>query len=58
MGNTENGENKLIESQLLSMNSFQAIQYVLNDIELHDIQCIDIMKMLYMKRCMLLYDTG
>lgn len=29
MGNTENGENKLIESQLLSMNSFQAIQYVL-----------------------------
>lgn len=58
MGNTENWENKLIESQLLSMNSFQAIQYVLNDIELHDIQCIDIMKMLYMKRCMLLYDTG
>lgn len=43
---------------LCSMNSFKAIKYVLNDIELHDLQCIDIMKMIFAKRCMVLYDTG
>lgn len=47
-----------IEKDLLEMQSFEAIRYVLNDIELHDIQCIDIMKMLYSKRCMVIYDTG
>lgn len=54
----ENMQSEEIEHQLKTMNSFQAIQYVLNDIELHDIQCIDIMKMVYMKRCMVVYDTG
>lgn len=47
-----------VEKQLMTMNSFEAIKYVLNDTELHDIQCIDIMKMLYEKRCLVLYDTG
>lgn len=47
-----------IEKALVNGKSFQAITYVLNDIELHDIQCIDIMKMLYSKRCMVVYDTG
>ena len=39
-----------VEKQLMTMNSFEAIKYVLNDTELHDIQCIDIMKMLYEKQ--------
>ena len=39
-----------LEKQLASMQSFEAIRYVLNDIELHDLQCIDIMKMLASKR--------
>lgn len=47
-----------LEKKLLSMSSFEAIKYVLNDIELHDIQCIDIMKMIYQKRCIVVYDTG
>lgn len=54
----ESMQQEEIEKQLLSMQSFQAIRYVLNDIELHDIQCIDIMKMLYMQRCLVVYDTG
>lgn len=47
-----------IGNLLCSMNSFKAIKYVLNAIELHDVQCIDIMKMLCAKRCMVVYDTG
>lgn len=47
-----------IEHRLLQMSSFEAIKYVLHDIELHDIQCIDVVKMLYMQRCLVIYDTG
>ena len=47
-----------LEKQLASMQSFEAIRYVLNDIELHDLQCIDIMKMLAAKRSIVSYVTG
>jgi hypothetical protein len=47
-----------LESELCAMKSFEAIKYVLNDIELHDIQCIDVMKMLYAKKSIVSYDTG
>lgn len=54
------GEQQDVElaNTLLSMSSFEAIKYVLNDIQLHDLQCIDIMKMLFQKRCIVMYDTG
>lgn len=47
-----------IEESLCKMNSFDAIKYVLNDIELHPLQCIDVMRMLYSKRAIVVYDTG
>lgn len=47
-----------IEDELSSMESFQAVQDVLCDIKLHDLQCVDVMKMLYMKRAICIYDTG
>lgn len=47
-----------VENELCSRNSFDAIKYVLHGIELHDIQCIDVMKMLYAKRAIAIYDTG
>lgn len=46
------------EEALLNMQSFEAIKYILKDIELHDLQCVDVMKMLFAKKCMLIYDTG
>lgn len=47
-----------IEKELCSMRSYQAISLVLNGITLHPLQCIDVMKMLYRKRCIVIYDTG
>lgn len=47
-----------LEGKLASMNSFEAIKYVLNDIELHDLQCIDIMKMIASKKSLVSYMTG
>lgn len=54
----EYSEYDSIEQELCNRTSFEAIKYVLDGIELHDIQCIDIMKLLYEKRAMVLYDTG
>lgn len=48
----------LVEKELCSMNSFQAVSHVLNGFELHPFQCIDVMKMLYRKRAVVVYDTG
>lgn len=47
-----------LEDELASMHSFEAIKFVLNDIELHDLQCIDVMKMLASKRSLVSYSTG
>lgn len=47
-----------IEEELSSMKSFEAIKYVLSGIELHDLQCIDVMKMVYNKTAIVSYDTG
>ena len=47
-----------LEKQLCAMESFDSIKYVLNDVELHPKQCIDVMKMLAKKRSILIYDTG
>ena len=47
-----------LEAQLAEMKSFEAIKYVLNDIVLHDLQCIDVMKMIASKRAIVSYVTG
>ena len=45
-------------NEILEMDSFIAIQDVLNGVTLHPKQCIDVIKMLYQKRSILIYDTG
>ena len=47
-----------IEKDLCSRQSFDAIKYVLDGVELHPLQCIDVMKMLYNKKSVVVYDTG
>lgn len=53
-----------LENQLCAMTSFDAIARCLgvdekgNEIVLHPLQCIDVMKMLARKRSMVIYDTG
>lgn len=47
-----------LEEELSKMGSFEAIKYVLDGIELHDLQCIDVMKMLASKRAVVSYTTG
>ena len=47
-----------LENTLASMTSYKAIHGVLNGIELHDLQCIDVMKMLYSEKAVVIYDTG
>lgn len=47
-----------IEEELCAMKSFQAVSRVLNGIELHPLQCVDVVKMLYRKRAIVIYDTG
>lgn len=44
--------------ELHDMTSFEAIKYVLNGIELHDLQCIDVMRMIHSKRAIVIYPTG
>lgn len=48
----------MLENQLASMTSFKAIKNVVSGIELHDLQCIDVMKMLCSKRAIVSYATG
>lgn len=45
-------------TELLRMDSYHAINDLLLGIKLHDKQCIDIIKMLYGKRSIVIYDTG
>lgn len=47
-----------LEQKLTRMHSFEAIKFVLDGIELHDLQCIDVMKMLYSKKAIVSYTTG
>lgn len=47
-----------IEKYLCEKDSYHAINDVLNEITLHDRQCVDIVKFLYAERSMFLYDTG
>lgn len=47
-----------LEEQLANMRSFKAISNVLNGVELHDLQCIDVMKMLAAKKALVTYPTG
>lgn len=45
-------------AELLRMDSYQAINDILTGVTLHNKQCIDIVKMLYGKRSIVIYDTG
>lgn len=47
-----------LELGLSSMKSYNAIKYALNGVELHDLQCIDVMKMLASKKAIVSYVTG
>ena len=46
------------EMELEKLTSFKAIRNVLDGLTLHDLQCADVLKMLYEKRAMVIYDTG
>lgn len=46
------------EQELLKMDSYIAINDVLDGVTLHPKQCIDIVKMLYKKKAIVIYDTG
>lgn len=58
LGGINMTRNAEIENELILRESFEAVKYILGGVELHDLQCIDIMKMLYQERCIVLYDTG
>lgn len=47
-----------LENDIMSYRSFEAIQYCLDGIELHDLQCVDVMRMLIGKRAIVSYTTG
>lgn len=47
-----------LENALCVMQSFKAIKNVLHGYTLHDLQCIDVMKMLASEKCIVCYDTG
>lgn len=47
-----------LEKQLVEMDSYVAINDVLHNITLHPRQCIDILKMLAVKKSIVIYDTG
>lgn len=48
----------MLTDKLAAMHSFEAIKYVLDGIELHDLQCVDVMKMLASERAIVSYVTG
>lgn len=47
-----------LENALCGMQSFKAVRNVLNGVTLHDLQCIDVMKMLAAEQSIVCYDTG
>ena len=47
-----------LETALCKMSSFEAIKDCLNGYELHPFQCVDVMKMIAVKRAMVVYATG
>lgn len=49
---------KNIEFEISCMQSFKAIKEVLEGIALHDLQCVDVMRLLYAKHAIVSYSTG
>jgi len=47
-----------VYNRLHSMNSFKAIEEILYGYQLKDIQCIDVMRALFEKRSLFVYETG
>lgn len=47
-----------LSEDLLNLKSYTAMNDVLNDIKLHDLQCVDILKLLYNKEGIVIYETG
>lgn len=47
-----------VEQELCSLQSYQAIETILNTVTLHGLQCVDILKMIYIKRGLVVYPTG
>lgn len=48
----------MLINELCSRNSYKAINDVLNGVTLHDLQCIDVLKMIAVKKSVVIYDTG
>lgn len=48
----------MLINELCSRNSYKAINDVLNGVTLHDLQCIDVLKMIAAKKSVVIYDTG
>lgn len=48
----------MLVDKLCARNSYAALNDILNGAVLHDLQCIDVLKMLAMKRALVIYDTG
>lgn len=47
-----------LELQLQQLMSYKAIDDVLHGVQLHPCQCADIIKMLFIKKCIVIYPTG
>ena len=47
-----------VETELCNLKSYKAIESILQTVTLHGLQCVDILKMLYQKRAVVIYPTG
>lgn len=47
-----------LEKKLCELQSYKAVSGILQDSVLHDLQCIDVLKMIAHKKAIILYDTG
>lgn len=48
----------MLIDELCKRNSYDALTQFLNDVNLHPLQCIDVLKMIANKRSLVIYDTG
>lgn len=47
-----------LEKNLCELKSYDAIAGILNGVELHSLQCVDVIKMLYVRKGIVIYPTG
>lgn len=48
----------MLINEICKLKSYRAMNDILNGITLHDLQCVDVLKMIANKRALVIYDTG